>query len=310
MRALALPPHREDTVVQSIREEVREKRVLLSDGGWGSFLIAKGLKTGDCPERWNLDRRDDVLAVARSYADCGCDLITTNTFGGNRIALAKHGLADQAAAINEIGAAISREAMGSSRHVNASIGPTGELLMMGVVSEDQMYEAFREQAVALERGGADACLVETMMDLQEACVAIRAAKENTQLEIVCTMTFSRGQDGAYHTMMGVTPEAMVAGVIEAGADVVGANCTLGPADMIDLARRIRAAAGDAPVMIQPNAGQPEAVEEGLRYPETPEAMAACVPALIEAGANIIGGCCGTGPAHIRAIKEAVARFLG
>ena len=293
--------------MQRIAELVQTKGVLLSDGGWGSFLIAKGLKTGDCPERWNLDRRNDVFAVAKSYADCGCDLITTNTFGGNRITLAKHGLEQQTSLINESGAAISREAMGPGRHVNASMGPTGELLMMGAVSEDQMYEAFREQAVALERGGADACLIETMMDLQEACIAIRAAKDNTSLEIVCTMTFSRGPDGAYHTMMGVTPEAMVAGALAAGADVIGANCTLGPADMVDLARQVRAAAGNVPVMIQPNAGQPEDTGGGLRYPESPEAMAGYVPALMNAGANIIGGCCGTGPAHILAIKEAILR---
>ncbi|HNR29975.1 MAG TPA: homocysteine S-methyltransferase family protein [Candidatus Hydrogenedentes bacterium] len=294
--------------MKRIVDEVREKGTLLSDGGWGSFLIAKGLKTGECPERWNLERRDAVLEAARSYADCGCDLITTNTFGGNRITLAKHGLADQAAAINETGAAISREAVGPNRHVNASIGPTGELLMMGAVSRDQMYEAFREQAVALERGGADACLVETMMDLEEACVAIQAARENTKLEIVCTMTFSRGPDGAYHTMMGVTPEAMAAPVLEAGAHVIGANCTLGPADMVELARALRAAAPGVPVMVQPNAGQPEAVEGGLRYPETPESMASYVPAFVEAGANILGGCCGTGPAHILAIKEALSRM--
>lgn len=293
--------------MKRIAEEARERGVLLSDGGWGSFLIAKGLKTGECPERWNLDHRDAVLDVARSYAAVGCDLITTNTFGGSRIQLAKHGLADQTAAINEIGAAISREAIGPDRHVNASMGPCGELLMMGNVSEEQLYDAFREQAMALERGGADACLIETMMDLQEACVAVRAAKENTKLEIVCTMTFSRGVDGSYHTMMGVTPEAMAAGVLAAGADIIGANCTLGPVEMVDLVRAIRAAAPDTPILVQPNAGLPDTLDGGLRYPLSPEAMAACVPGFIEAGANILGGCCGTGPAHIAAIRESVAR---
>ena len=292
--------------MKRITEEVNERGVLVSDGGWGSFLIAKGLKPGECPERWNLDHRDAVLAVARSYANAGCDLITTNTFGGSRVQLAKHGLADQTAAINEIGAAISREAMGPDRHVNASIGPCGELLMMGNVSEDQLYEAFSEQAAALERGGADACLVETMMDLQEASIAVRAAKENTKLEIVCTMTFSRGADGTYHTMMGVTPEAMAKGILAAGADIIGANCTLGPEDMVDLVRAIRAAAPGIPILVQPNAGQPETVAGGLRYPLTPEAMGACVPAFIDAGASILGGCCGTGPDHILAIRNAIA----
>lgn len=294
--------------MKRIVEEVRDKGVLLSDGGWGSFLIAKGLKTGECPERWNLDQRDAVFEVARSYANAGCDLITTNTFGGSRIQLAKHGLAEQTALINETGAAISREAMGLDRHVNASIGPCGELLMMGSVSEKQLYDAFREQAMALERGGADACLVETMMDLQEACIAVRAAKEHTELEIVCTMTFGRGADGSYHTMMGVTPETMAEAVLGVGADIIGANCTLGPEEMVDLVKAIRAAAPGVPILVQPNAGQPESFEGGLRYPLTPEAMAACVPAFIAAGANILGGCCGTGPAHIAAIKDAIAKF--
>lgn len=293
--------------MRRITDDVREKGVLLSDGGWGSFLIAKGLKTGECPERWNLDHRDAVLEVARSYANAGCDLITTNTFGGSRIQLAKHGLAEQTAAINEIGAAISREAIGPDRHVNASMGPCGELLMMGNVSEDELYDAFREQAVALERGGADACLVETMMDLEEACIAVRAAKENTKLEIVCTMTFGRGADGSYNTMMGITPQAMAEGVLAAGADIIGANCTLGPEEMVDLVKAIRAAAPGVPILVQPNAGQPETVEGGLRYPLSPEAMAACVPAFIDAGANILGGCCGTGPAHIAAVRAAIGR---
>lgn len=297
--------------MNSIADNVRAKGILLSDGGWGSELIARGLQVGECPERWNLERPEPVLEVARSYADAGCDLITTNTFGGSRIQLGKHGLADRAAEINEKGAAISREAMGPTRHVNASIGPCGEILMMGAVSEDDLYEAFREQAVAFERGGADACLVETMMDLQEALIAIRAAREHTGLSVVCTMTFNNAGAGVYNTMMGVTPEAMVEAALGAGAEVVGTNCTLGPAEMVELVRRIRAAAGpDVPVMVQPNAGQPVTVDGALQYPQTPADVAQHVPALLEAGANIIGGCCGTGPAHIAAMREAIAAARG
>lgn len=297
--------------MKRIAEEVTEKRVLLSDGGWGSELIARGLGVGECPERWNLDHPDKVLEVARAYAGAGCDLITTNTFGGSRIQLAKHGLGERTPEINEKGAAISREAMGPDRHVNASIGPSSEILMMGAVTADDLYAAFREQAEALERGGADACLVETMMDLEEAVTAVRAARENTGLEVVCTMTFQRGPDGAYNTMMGVTPGAFAEGALAAGAHVLGANCTLGPAEMVGLVRAIRAASGPGvPILVQPNAGQPVNEGGGLRYPESPEAMAGYVPRFIEAGANIIGGCCGTGPAHIAALKAAIAGSRG
>lgn len=296
---------------KTIVEDVAAKHVLLSDGGWGTMLFQQGLPVGACPEGWNLERPEAVKAVAQAYADVGCDLITTNTFGGSRIQLAKHGLAEHAAAINEKGASLSRQAIGAERHVNASIGPSTEVLMMGNVTEDDLYEAFREQAVALELGGADACLIETMMDLQEALIAIRAARQNTRLEIVCTMTFNKGPDGRYHTMMGVTPEAMVEGVLDAGAHVVGTNCTLGPDDMVDLVKALRTAAPDnVPVMAQPNAGQPVNEGGGLRYPETPESMAAYVAQFIEAGASIIGACCGSGPEHIAAMRKAIDEAVG
>ena len=296
---------------RTLVEDVAAKQVLLSDGGWGTMLFQQGLPVGACPEGWNLERPDAVLAVAQAYADVGCDLITTNTFGGTRIQLAKHGLADHAAAINEKGASISRQAMGAARHVNASIGPSTEMLMMGTVTEEQLYEAFREQAVALELGGADACLIETMMDLQEAVIAIRAARENTGLEVVCTMTFNRSPDGRYNTMMGITPEAMVEGVVAAGAAVVGTNCSLGPDEMIDLVKALRnAAPAGVPVMVQPNAGQPVHEAGELCYPETPESMAAYVPKFIEAGAGIIGGCCGSNPQHIAAMRKAIDDVIG
>jgi 5-methyltetrahydrofolate--homocysteine methyltransferase len=290
--------------MKTIREDLAEKGVLISDGGWGSFLIAKGLHVGECPERWNLERRADVLEVAQSYADAGVDLLTTNSFGANRFRLAHFGLEGQAAELNRSAAAISREAIGPDKHVHASIGPTGEMLMMGVVSEEEVYEAFRTQAVALEEGGADAVCIETFADVQEACAAIRAVKENTRLEIICTFTFQRGPTGNYNTMMGTTPEGMAEAVLAAGAEIIGANCTLGPAEMVDLVRALRAAAPGVPLLVQPNAGQPQAQQGGIVYPETPDSMAAYVPRFLEAGANILGGCCGTTPDHIRAIKKA------
>lgn len=287
----------------SIKDSLKRKGVLLSDGGWGSQLIALGLEVGASPEAWNLDRPEEVLAVAATYVEAGSDLITTNTFGGNRFRLAHYGLEARAAEINKAGAALSRKAAGADRHVHASIGPSGIMLMEGTVSEDALEEAFAEQAVALESGGADACLIETMSDVQEACAAVRAAKENTQLEIVCTFTFQRGPDESYRTMMGTTPEAAATAVLEAGADIIGANCTLGPAEMVDLVRVLRAAATGTPILVQPNAGQPAPVPGGIHYPETAESMASYVVPFIEAGANILGGCCGTTPAHIAAMRK-------
>jgi 5-methyltetrahydrofolate--homocysteine methyltransferase len=291
--------------MKTIREDLAEKGVLISDGGWGSFLIAKGLQVGECPEKWNLDRREDVLDVARSYANAGVDLLSTNSFGANRFRLAHFGLDNQVAELNASAAAISREAIGPDGHVHASMGPTGEMLMLGTVTEEDLYEAFRAQAVALEQGGADAVCIETFADVQEACAAIRAVKEHTQLEIICTFTFQRGPNGQYNTMMGTTPEQMAEAVLAAGADIIGTNCTLGPAEMVDLVRALHAAAPGVPILVQPNAGQPQPVSGGIVYPETPESMAAYVPQFLEAGANILGGCCGTTPEHIRAIKKGI-----
>ncbi|MCC6143477.1 MAG: homocysteine S-methyltransferase family protein [Candidatus Hydrogenedentes bacterium] len=293
--------------MNSIREDLAAKGVLISDGGWGSFLIAKGLQVGECPERWNLDHREDVIEVARSYVAAGVDLVSTNSFGANRFRLAHFGLEGQVAELNASAAAISREAMGATGHVHASIGPTGEMLMLGTVTEEELYEAFAAQAIALEQGGADAVCIETFADVQEASAAIRAVKQRTKLEIICTFTFQRGPAGNYNTMMGTTPEAMAEAVLAAGADIIGTNCTLGPAEMIDLVRTLHAAAPGVPLLVQPNAGQPIPDGGRIRYPETPESMAAYVPQFLEAGANILGGCCGTTPDHIRAIKAAAGR---
>ena len=194
--------------MNSIGNDVKEGKLLLSDGAWGTFLQAKGLGPGECPELWNVERRNDVLDVAKRYIEAGADMIETNSFGASRFKLEHFGLAHRAGELNEAAAAISREAAGPDRHVLASIGPTGKILMMGDVSEEQLYEAFAEQAAALERGGADTICVETMSAIDEACIAIRAARENTTLEVACTFTFEKTIDGRYRTMMGVSPADM------------------------------------------------------------------------------------------------------
>ena len=290
--------------MNSIRDDLRTKKVLVSDGAWGTSLTAKGLEPGGCPELWNLEHREEVLDIPRSYAEAGADMVCTNSFGGSRLKLEHYGLAERAVELNEAAAAISREAVGPDLHVFASIGPTGKILMTGDVTEEQMYEAFKEQAVALENGGADACVVETMAAIDEATLAIRAAKENTHLEILCTFTYNQIGPDEYRTMMGVSPSEMAAATLEAGADVIGTNCGMGSEGMVGIVAQLHAAAPGVPIMVQPNAGLPVQVDGVDTFPETPEDMAARVPDFIAAGARIVGGCCGTTPDHIRAIARA------
>jgi 5-methyltetrahydrofolate--homocysteine methyltransferase len=288
-----------------IVEAVKSGRVLVSDGAWGTFLQKRGLKPGECPELWNLQHPDAVRAIAQSYIDAGADMVETNTFGGTRFKLSHYGQGEHVAEINEAGARLSREAAGPDRNVIASMGPTGEILIMEDVSEEEMYDAFKDQAIALEKGGADAICIETMSALDEAELAIRAVKENTACETICTFTFERTINGDYRTMMGVSPEQFASAMLAAGADIIGANCGNGMERMIEIVRELRVAAPDTPILVHANAGLPKNVNGVDVFPESPGEMAARVPALVEAGANIIGGCCGTTPEHIRAIKQII-----
>jgi methionine synthase I (cobalamin-dependent) len=276
---------------------------VITDGAWGTQLQALGLPTGECPDGWNLTYPDRVRTVASSYVDAGSRVILTNTFRSNRIALEGFGLADKAVAINQAGVRISREAAGGRARVFASMGPSGKLLLSDEITEDQLASAFAEQAEAIASAGADAIVVETMSDLDEATIAVRAARA-TGIAVVASMVFDSGRDKD-RTMMGSTPEDVAAALADAGADVIGANCGLGVEGYISIGRRLRAAT-DHPVWIKPNAGLPQLVDGVITYRTTPEAFASAARALHDAGIHFIGGCCGTSPEFIRALVRTMA----
>lgn len=292
----------------TISEAVNGGKVLVSDGAWGTFLYQKGLQAGACPEQWCVDHPDEVGDIASSYIEAGSDMVETNSFGGSALKLEHYGLSERAAEFNEAAARISSMAAGGDKWVIASIGPTGKILITGEITPEELYNGFKEQAVALEKGGADAICIETMSDIDEAVQAIKASRENTDLEVICTFTFERTIQGDYRTMMGVSPVEAARAAMEAGADIIGTNCGNGFERMIDIVREIRTVSPDIPVLVHANAGLPKNIDGVDVFPDTPEQMASLVPDLVDAGANIIGGCCGTTPDHIRAIKQAVERL--
>ena len=291
--------------MNKIIQEINKGKVLVSDGAWGTFLQQKGLKLGECPEEWNISRSEDVFDIASSYIEAGAHMIETNSFGGNYFKLKNYGLEGRVYEINRAAAEISRKAAGSDHFVLGSVGPTGKMLIMEEVTEGELYDAFKEQSLALEAGGVDAIVIETMTDLDEARIAVKAAKENTRCAVFCTMTFDKIIGGAYRTMMGISPTEMTQALVEAGADVIGANCGNGIADMIGIVKEIREVNARIPILIHANAGLPHYHDGDTTFPETPEDMASNVKKIAAAGANIIGGCCGTTPAHIRKVGEVV-----
>lgn len=287
----------------TLSELITQGKTLVSDGAWGTFLQAKGLEAGTCPELWNDTHPEAVLDIARGYINAGADMIETNSFGGNRFKLEGFGLENQVSLLNRKAAELSRQAAGDDKYVLGSIGPTGKMLLMGDVTEEELYDAFKEQAIALYEGGADALIIETMTAIDEASIAVKAARENTPCEVICTMTFDYLLTGEYRTMMGVSPAEMVVALKESGVHILGANCSNGIEGMIKITEEIRSVDTQIPILIHANAGLPVLQGTCTVFPESPDMMAAFAPLLAKAGANIIGGCCGTTPEHIHKLAE-------
>ncbi len=279
-------------------------RPVVTDGGWGTELLARGLPSGDCPDAWNLSHPDVVEQVPRAYLAAGSRIVLTNTFRANRVALAGYGLADQAAAINRAGGEISLRAAEGRGCVFGSIGPSGKMLVTGEVTAEELQEAFSEQAAALATAGVDALVLETMSDLSEAILALQAARA-TGLPVVACMLFDSGKHKD-RTMMGTTVEQAARELTACGADVIGANCGQGIESYVDVCHQLHAAT-DRPIWIKANAGVPELEGDKVVYRTTAEEFAAQAPALVAAGASFVGGCCGTGPDYIKALTQSLGR---
>jgi len=289
---------------------------LVSDGAMGTQLQERGLPTGYCPEEWNISHPEVVQAIHRDYYAAGSDFVETNTFGANRLRLRMHnlsavlkaGLENRVQEINKKAVELARAVCPSGHYVAGSVGPTGEFLEpIGTLTFDEMVDVFAEQIIGMVEGGVDIIVIETMMAVEEASAAVTAAKKHTHLPVIATMTFELGKSG-FKTMMGVTPEVAVKTLADVGADALGSNCGKGIDDMIGIIREMRQHTS-LPLLAQANAGLPEWINGKAVYHETPEFIRPKVKQLLDSGANIVGGCCGTTPAHIKVIREEVDVYL-
>ena len=280
-----------------------KENVLLFDGAMGTFLQARGLQVGDCPEEWNVTHPEIVKDIHKSYYDAGSDCVQTNSFGGTRVKLAKLGKGDKVYEFNKKAAELAKEVCSPDKFVVASIGPTGEMLEpFGDFTFQECYDNYAEQMIALKEGGCDVLCIETMMDLEEAKIALKAAKEKTMLPVIVSFTFQQTPDG-YKTLMGNPIPKIVDELIEGGVDIIGSNCGNGIENMVEILTEYKAAAPDMFFLVQPNAGLPEVVSGKTIYKETPDMMQSKIKKLLNIGLNVFGGCCGTTPDHIKAFRQ-------
>lgn len=284
-------------------------RVVILDGAMGTQLIERGFASESCPEDWNVSHPDVIRDIHRAYFEAGADIVLTNTFGGNSAKLAHYQADHRVTELNTAAARLAVEArdeVAPGRLVGGDMGPTGRFLKpMGDLTPDEMRDLFATQAAALVEGGADMLCIETMFDLAEACLAVEGARSVASVPVTASMTFGLTPRG-YKTMMGVDPQRAVDSLLEAGADVVGTNCSLAADQMVELVAELRAAT-DAPLLAEPNAGQPRLVGDQTVYDETPKHFAATMPSLVAQGATVVGGCCGTTPEYIAALVKALRK---
>jgi len=282
-------------------EDALKEGVLVCDGAMGTMLMAEGAITGTCGEDLNLTAPAKVRDVHSAYIAAGSEIVETNSFGGSRIKLTKSDLGHLTREINMAAAKIAREAAGEDIFVAGSVGPMGEFLdPLGTVSFLQAVDIFKEQSLALAEGGVDLILIETMSDLQEVRAAIQGIREGPDLPIAVTMTF----DKKLHTIMGVSPARAAQTLGEWGVVVIGANCGTGSEEMLVVISQLKEAFPEGLLLAQPNAGLPRMTDDdNVVYEETPDQFASYTLRFVELGVNIVGGCCGTTPAHIKAIVE-------
>ena len=293
-------------------QEALTDRVLLADGAMGTQLQQAGLESGACGEAWNVARPERVLAIQRRYVEAGSDCLITNTFGGSRIMLERHGCGDEVAAINRAAVGVAREAFdGGPGFVIGDIGPFGAMMEpLGDVPEQRVRDAFTEQAEALVEAGADAIIVETQISLEELAIGVEAARGAGAPCVIGSMAFDLNlKRGTMRTMMGVDPTGAAGFMRDVGVDIVALNCGTG-IDVANAAEAIKLyrAACDLPTMAQPNAGSPEIVAGNVVYRQTPSEMVAELDTLLSAGPRIVGACCGSTPDHIQQFRLCIDKF--
>jgi 5-methyltetrahydrofolate--homocysteine methyltransferase len=284
-----------------------KERIVLLDGGMGTELIRYGLPQRECPESWNLENPEIVKKIHKSYYDAGSDAVLTNSFGGNIIKLAAHGLGERCYELNFAAARLAAETKPEGKFVAGSMGPTGKLLKPhGEFSEEEFEDAYAEQARGLTAGKVDFLLIETQYDLREALCALRGARKSSDLPVFVTMTFDLNPRG-YFTLMGNNASKCMEELEAEEVPAVGANCNLDSALMVDLVKIMREATS-LPLIVQANAGKPSLSLDGkVKYSQEVEDYVRFIPRIIENGANIIGGCCGTNPDYIRRMAEIIKK---
>ncbi|MBN2446293.1 MAG: homocysteine S-methyltransferase family protein [Phycisphaerae bacterium] len=288
--------------------DVLRENVMVADGGWSTQLVLRGLPADVMAETANLTHGDLVQDLARAYVEAGSQFITTNTFSANRFGLDRRGLRERLREVNMRGALLAQQAVGDRAVIAGSIGPSGKIMTVKEISGDELAEAVSEQASALAEGGADVIVLETFSEVAEILASLRAVKSVTKLPVVCSMSFDSGPQRT-RTMMGAQAGECAAALEDAGADIIGCNCGAGIEHVLPVAVALRAGTS-RPLWVKPNAGTPELEDGQAVWKQTPDEFVGHVATLLDAGVNIIGGCCGSGPEHIRKVAALVARRGG